>query len=51
MAIIIKKKQLKKYYIKSKTIEKYFNYTKKDYYAKNCYELNIKKPKKWFKKV
>lgn len=46
-----KKKQLEKYSTRPKTNKKYFNYGKKDYYARDCYILNKKKPKKLLEKA
>lgn len=51
LAIITKKKQLKKYFAKPKTNEECFNYRKKDHYARDYYISNKKKLKKLLEEV
>lgn len=51
LAIMTKKKQLKKYFAKLKINKGCFNYRKKGHYAKNYYISNKKKLEKLLKKA
>lgn len=51
LVMMAKKKQLKKYFAKSKINEECFNRGKKGYYIKNCHTSNKKKPEELLEEV